>query len=125
MIQGQIKVTWDRSDYEDLPWQENKNHAAKIITKVTVDTHNLGNLMCFDKDLLGKFYDAMSEFELDKKVIAINKFCPGQMLPFHSDKYETYRKRNNINENDVIQRVIVFLHEPKPGHQLWIKCQLN
>ena len=77
--------------------------------------------MCFDEKLLAKFYDAVSTLPLEKKVVAVNKLSPGQILPYHTDKYQTYKTRNNIADNDVVQRVIVFLHNQKAGHQLWIE----
>lgn len=124
MIKGKIEVTWAKTDYESLPWQENNNHMDKIISSVDTKPYNVGVFMCHEKDLLEKFYNAVSRFELEKKVIAVNKQCPGQVLPFHSDKYETYKKRNSVSEDDTVQRVIIFLHDPKPGHQLWIEDEI-
>ena len=80
----------------------------------------------FDEKILSKFYSAVEMLPLEKKVVAVNKFTPGQILPFHSDKYEEYKRRNNIKhkDQDQISRYIVFLHDQKAGHQLWIEDQI-
>jgi hypothetical protein len=80
--------------------------------------------MCYDENLLTKYYDAVSVIPLEKKVVAVNKLSPGQILPFHTDKYLKYKSKNNIKETDIIQRVIVFLHDQKAGHQLWIEDRI-
>lgn len=126
MIKTQIPVTWTAQDYIDLPWVCNEKPEEKL--NATVDTTNLnvGVYMCFDEKLLEKFYMAVDVLPLQKKVVAVNKLSPGQILPYHSDKYEVYKKRNNINDQDQnkISRYIVFLHEQKAGHQLWIEDKI-
>ena len=63
----------------------------------------------------------MYKRQLKKVVVAVNKLTPGQILPYHTDKYQTYKTRNNITEQDEIVRIIDFLHDQKAGHQLWIE----
>ena len=121
MINGKITVTWTADDYTNLPWTRNAVPEEKLNATVDTRTYNIGVLMCFDEKLLTKFYDAVSIIPLEKKVVAVNKLSPGQILPFHTDQYEKYKSRNNIKEEDDIQRVIVFLHDQKAGHQLWIE----
>ena len=121
MIKTQIPVTWTEQDYIDLPWVCNEKPEEKL--NATVDTTNLnvGVYMCFDEKILGKFYKAVEQLPLKKKVVAVNKLDPGQVLPYHTDNYKSYKQRNKITENESIQRIIVFLHDQKAGHQLWIK----
>lgn len=38
--------------------------------------------------------------------------------------FKTYIKRNDIAPEDKITRIIVFLHKPKAGHQLWIEDEI-
>ena len=120
MIKTQIPVTWTKEDYQNLPWVCNKIPTEKF--NATVDTTNLnvGVYMCFDEKILGKFYKAIKQLPLHKKVVAVNKLTPGQILPYHSDKYSEYKRRNNIDDKDQnrITRYIVFLHDQKAGHQL-------
>ena len=126
MIKTQIPVTWTKEDYQNLPWVCNKIPTEKF--NATVDTTNLnvGVYMCFDEKILGKFYKAIKQLPLHKKVVAVNKLTPGQILPYHSDKYSEYKRRNNIDDKDQnqITRYIVFLHDQKAGHQLWIEDQI-
>tara|TARA_E500000318_G_scaffold110781_1_gene127194 strand:+ start:1056 stop:1547 length:492 start_codon:yes stop_codon:yes gene_type:complete len=126
MIKATIPVTWTEKDYQYLPWVCNPIPEEKF--NATVDTTNLnvGVYMCYDEKILSKFYSAVEMLPLEKKVVAVNKFTPGQILPFHSDKYEEYKRRNNIKhkDQDQISRYIVFLHDQKAGHQLWIEDQI-
>lgn len=50
----------------------------------------------------------------------IHLLTPGNFLPFHSDLYSYYSKKNNIsNLNDII-RIIIFLNDAVPGQILQI-----
>jgi len=122
-MKGNIPVTWTEADYKNLPWFTNDVHEEKFNATVETQNYNVGVSMCFEKDLLKVFYDAVSTLPLAKKVVAVNKITPGQILPYHTDKYKTYKERNNIKEDeqDKIHRFIVFLHDQKAGHQLWIE----
>ena len=120
MIKGQIAVTWTEQDYKNLQWVTNKVHEEKFNATVDTENYNVGVYMCF-ANLPKVFHDAVKVLELNKVVVAVNKLTPGQILPYHTDKYQTYKKRNDITDKDEIIRVIVFLHDQKAGHQLWIQ----
>ena len=120
MIKGEITVTWNEHDYKNLSWVTNETPEEKFNALVDTTRYNVGVFMCYE-NLPKVFTEAGESFRLDKTVVAVNKLVPGQILPYHTDRYETYRKRNNITDNDTIKRVIVFLHDQKAGHQLWIK----
>ena len=120
MIKGSIPVTWKEQDYKNLQWVTNKVHEEKFSATVATDHYNIGVYMCFE-NLPRVFHDAIKVFKLDKKVVAVNKLDPGQVLPYHTDNYKSYKQRNKITEKERIQRIIVFLHDQKAGHQLWIK----
>ena len=124
MIDGKICVTWTEKDYINLPYHGNSMPEEKLNSTVDTQNYNVGVGMCSDETLLTKFYNAVSIFQLDKKIVAVNKLSPGQILPFHTDKYLKYKSKNNIKETDIIQRVIVFLHDQKAGHQLWIEDRI-
>ena len=64
-----------------------------------------------------------SFFDLADIIYTFNMYTPGQLLPWHKDTYPTYIK-NNHGPLDTIVRIIVFLHDPAPGHQLWIGDRL-
>ena len=122
MIKGTISVTWSEKDYKDLSYspQTVKQHQASIkVINEKITDHN-GIYMC-NKNLPDVFEQAGKIFNLQKTVCVINRMDPGQYLPFHTDNYPTYIKRNNIQDTSKLTRIIVFLHDQKPGHQLWIE----
>ena len=123
MIQGQIPVTWTEADYKNLTWVSNKVHEEKFNATVDTQNYDVGVYMCFE-NLPTKFYDAVKDLGLNKVVVAVNKLTPGKILPYHTDKYKSYKERNGITEQDEIIRIIVFLHEQKAGHQLWIQDKI-
>jgi hypothetical protein len=121
MIRGNIDVTWSAEDYTNLEWYKNPNPLEKfdadgISTNLYKD---IDTYIC-NSNIPDVFYKVANQFNLKNYVIAINKMVPGQILPYHSDKYLTYISRNNISLNSNIARIIVFLHDQKLGHQLWI-----
>ena len=123
MINGKLPVTWVKKDYFYISdWNTPKSlyhHAdSSNITKKYYDGSSDGILIC--NKIPKTFKNLIKGFKLKNTVAAINKLMPGQVLPWHVDKYPTYIKRNNISENQQIIRIIVFLHDQEPGQQLWI-----
>lgn len=124
MIKGNVEVIWTEEDYINLPWFTNDIHEEKFNATVETKGYDVGVSMCFE-DLPEVFQKVVEQFDfLDKIVIAINKLEVGKILPFHTDKFITYKQRNSISDNQPIERVIVFLHDQKKGHQLWIEDQI-
>ena len=123
MINGKIDVTWTEEDYINLPWFTNDAHEEKFNSTVDTSTYDVGVDMCFE-NLPDVFQNIKDSFNLFKPVIAVNRLQPGKILPFHRDLFKTYKLRNNISSEEKITRIIVFLHKPKAGHQLWIEDQI-
>lgn len=125
MIKGNIPVIWDEQDYKKLNWvlPEPDKHEEKFNATVDITKYQVGVSMCYE-NLPKVLLDAGKMFELEKTVVAVNKLEPGQILPFHRDKFAAYKKRNNILDSDNIIRIIVFLHDQKAGHQLWINDEI-
>ena len=123
MMQGEIPVTWNKNDYQNLIWVTNREPEEKLNATVDTARYDVGVYMCYE-NLPKVFKQAGESFGLDQTVVAVNKLVPGQVLPYHTDKYETYKKRNDILDTDNIKRIIVFLHDQKAGHQLWIKDKI-
>jgi hypothetical protein len=121
MIQGSVDVIWSAEDYLNLEWFKNPQPLEKFNT----DDNNknlykdIDTFIC-NSDIPQVFYKVAEQFKLKNYVIAINKMIPGQILPYHTDKYLTYISKNNISTDTDIFRIIVFLHDQKLGHQLWI-----
>ena len=66
------------------------------------------------------FGPVLNYFDIDDSVYAFAKYTPGMILPWQQDNYPTYA-RNKSAAVEQIVRIMVFLHDPAPGHQLWIK----
>lgn len=120
MYSGKIKKIWDEEHYLNLKWHINSDHEERFNAAVDTDRYNIGVYIC-NEDLPTVFYKLLENFDLDRPVVAVNKLTPGQILPYHRDKFMEYKKRNKIKENENIIRYIVFLHETKAGQQLWIE----
>ena len=126
MIQGNVPISWKTEDYVNVSWRSNENHYNHIDAdaKNTKQQYgeSVGVYICNDVPTI--FMDIANRFGLKKSVVALNKMTPGQILPWHVDKYPTYIKRNNISDDEQIMRIILFLHNQEPGQQLWIKDKL-
>ena len=126
MIKGKIKPTWTINDYKKGPWRLHISPLSSFRTKqlnVNVFEHNIG--VYINNDVEKKFISfAEKKFKLNHTVVAFNKMIPGQILPFHKDLYSTYIKKNRIKNKKNIVRIIIFLHDSLPGHQLWIEDKI-
>ena len=145
---GTVPVTWKPEDYINIPWAPldtklvNANVQNLENPPFWTDGKNferyqgyfqIGNYVPdFEKISQGSFVPdsvdkifgpAVRSFHLDNMVYAFAKYAPGQILPWHQDGYPTYRRNNNAELDEVV-RIMVFLHDPAPGHQLWIEDKL-
>lgn len=127
MIVGKIKKTWTAKDFKQLKYH--LGNAGKPFAKIGVSKHSIKNYkdtagayLC--NDLPAKFTKIALSFGLEKTVVAMQKMKVGQVLPWHTDTCSTYIKKNKIKNKNKIVRIIVFLEDPRPGHQLWIKDML-
>lgn len=105
MIKGHIPVIWKPDDYLNVP-EKSRNHWEPYGPVPDV------------------FYNVMNQFGLTNPTVGINSYQPGQIIPWHADTYKVYREDNNIPDDKQIARIIVFLHDQKAGHQLWIEDQI-
>jgi hypothetical protein len=139
--QGQIAVTWSAADYEGIRWiplppleahETNKGFRAhdgayqiygERISGWTPDFQQAG-VGTEVPDAVARVFDPVRDlFGLDKMIYSLGRYSPGQILPWHRDLYPTYRDRNNIDDPERVVRIIVLLHDPAPGQQLWIQDQ--
>jgi hypothetical protein len=131
--QGTIPVRWQATDYESLPWFENPDKRQGFSTP----EHNYGiykdRIGCLIPkfEQVGKgvfipeevdaiFGHVLNHFDLEDSVYAFAKYTPGLILPWHRDKYPTYARNKKVEVKDIV-RIMIFLHDPAPGHQLWIE----
>jgi hypothetical protein len=62
-----------------------------------------------------------SHFSKIKNIsVAINLFKPGQYMPIHYDRFGTYKKVNNLEDNCSICRYMVMLEDHVQGQMLQI-----
>lgn len=130
--QGTIPVHWKVSDYESLEWKDNheKRGYSTADENYKIYGKRLGIQICKhekkDKGILlpdhvRKTFDTVPTFfDLEKIVYSFMRYPVGNILPWHHDNYPVYRKLNAVSDIEKIVRIIVFLHDSRPGQQLWI-----
>jgi len=125
MIQGSVTQSWQEQDYINLEFEKRiggqyTHTGFNNLTSMPIDSSMISVEVC-SNNLPSCFTDIAKHFKFKKFVVAVNKMNPGYVLPFHSDTYNRFRKNFDIAEDVEIHRIIVFLHDPEPGHQLWIE----
>ena len=105
MIKGHVDVIWKPKDYLELP-ESTVSHWEPYGPVPDV------------------FWTVTNQFNLSMPIVGINAYHPGQIIPWHADRYKHYKQENNIADDKQIVRIIVFLHDQKAGHQLWIEDQI-
>jgi len=126
MIEGKIPVTWKKTDYKKGAWRSYYDHFTGFTTtKANRETYKSNMGVHLKNEVPTSLLDVVKDnFELDKIVIALNKLSPGQILPWHKDRYLTYIKKNKIKKKNQIARIILFLEDQTPGQQLWVGKKL-
>jgi len=132
---GTVPVKWRPHDYESLGWHlhdaspgysahgEDHTPYKEMIGTYVPNFETAGLHAMVPKEVDKIFGYVVSFFDLADIFYTFNKYKPGQILPWHRDNYPTYRKNNTGDVNEVV-RIIVSLHDPAPGHQLWIEDKL-
>ena len=121
IITGKIPVTWIAEDYKSCKFESHTNpyRGFDPVNEENTSTKlDVGLSVCYKipEELLIN----LKHFNLLSMSLQLQKYSPGQCLPWHADKYATYKKFNNIPEDQDITRIILFLHNQEPGQQLWI-----
>jgi len=129
---GKFPVTWNTADYETLPWYRNPDRVKGFKTEgknyeiygdqlgcYIPKFEEVGKGIFVPKNVEKIFGRVLDYFDIDDSVYAFAKYTPGMILPWHRDNYPTYT-RNKSAAVEQIVRIMVFLHDPAPGHQLWI-----
>ncbi len=118
---GTIPVTWKEHDYTEVSWYQHNGSPGFDSNKQNLDPYknNIGVLI--PRTVPDVFEKVKNYFLLKDLVCDLSKYTPGMLLPWHWDTYPTYSKNMNIDNIENIVRIIVFLHDSQPGHQLWIE----
>ena len=119
---GTIPVLWQEHDYtHKTEWYRHENTGGFETTETNLQVYqnNIGVLI--PKKILPVFKQVTEYFNLKDIVCDLSKYNPGMVLPWHTDDYPTYSKNMGIANLNRIARIIVFLHDSHPGHQLWIE----
>jgi len=131
--QGTIPVHWRPKDYEQLPWYRNPDRNKGFAT--SEENYNIygervgcyipkfeeaGKGIFIPDDVDKVFGYVLNYFDLNDSVYAFAKYTPGMILPWHKDNYPTYAKNKSAEVKRIV-RIMIFLQDPLPGHQLWIE----
>ena len=119
MIQGKVDKTWTSDDLKRLKFRQ--GDPGKTFAKENI-AQSTGAFIC--NDLPKKFSSVAQQFGLQHVVVAVQKMEVGQVLPWHTDGYLTFIKNKQVKDKNSIMRIIVFLEDSMPGHQLWIGDKL-
>jgi hypothetical protein len=126
IITGNIPVTWNSKDYESCEYKTHPNPYRGFDPANEED--NTATKLDIGLDVCYKIPETillnLKHFNLLNMSLQLQKYSPGQYLPFHSDRYDTYKKFNKIPKDNDIIRIIVFLHDQEPGQQLWVENKI-
>ena len=124
---GTIPVFWKPEHYLGAGWYRHPDKTHGFSTddeNYKIYGDNLG-VYIPDDDKLDLIYEKAFEFfELDELVFSLSMYKPGMILPWHRDNYPTYSKNKKILDPEKIVRIMVFLRDTEPGHQLWIEDKM-
>jgi hypothetical protein len=62
---------------------------------------------------------------LKNTAYSIQKLEPGMLLPWHTDAYTFFRKKNGVDNTNEVIRVIVFLEDWQTGHISEVDTTVN
>jgi hypothetical protein len=118
---GKIDVFWQPEDYFNSGWCRHQGRLGGFSAsdEILSTYGDLVGVMIPDK-VNDKFQSFRDFFELKDMIIDLSMYLPGMLLPWHHDTFPTYMSRRNLQDPGDIVRIIVFLHDSAPGHQLWI-----
>lgn len=124
-----IDPQWNIEEYKNLNYKLDK-HKEEQDNKRYIEAGHLPESLSlynyFEPNTMPSSIEYIkSHFTQIKKIsIAINLFKPGQYMPIHYDRFDAYKKINNIAKNVSICRYMVMLEDNQPGQMLQIGCTI-
>lgn len=125
IISGKLPITWQPEDFELCDYQKHPNpyRGLNAVNKnKIIESLNVSLYVCYN--IPKTLTQNLQVLKIDNMSLQLQKYLPGDYLPFHSDTYITYKKFYIIPKDHVIVRIILFLHDQQPGQQLWIKDRM-
>ena len=122
MIEGHIDLTkfepfHKNIEYEHMKWKDKQqgfNFAVPDLEAAyNIDSLQVGVSRNVPDDYLELF---KSIFNISSFSYAVQKMFPGNILPYHSDKYGFFLSQHPGLKIENIIRYIVFLEDWQPGH---------
>ena len=114
---GKVKVVWDDS-YKSLPFEREpiQEYEIRKWRQLGYTHDSFSGKMYSSRNPMPEWvYDVSQEIGLYDPGFVIYKMSTLEIMPEHTDHYETYSKVFGVNRSD-IYRAVVFLEDWQPGH---------
>jgi len=119
-----IEPLWNIDEFKNLDYKLDK-HKEEQDNLLYIEAGHLAQSLClynyFEPNPMPASIDYIkSKFDkLNNISIAINLFKPGQYMPIHYDRFDTYKKIHNLS-NVSICRYMIMLEDHVSGQMLQI-----
>ena len=122
--QGHLSPTWDINQFKQLNYKLDYHKNTELIDQYVSSGHTRESMHvynCFEDQLVVNTSGIRKNFSwIDNIALAVNLFTPGQYLPLHRDSYQRYSSVFNIDQSQIIIRIILMLEDNCPGQILQI-----
>jgi hypothetical protein len=122
----EIEPKWNIDDYKRLDYKLDKhkgdedNHryieAGHLPQSLSLYNYFEPNPMPESIEYIKNKFDKLHNIS-----VAVNLFKPGQYMPIHYDRFDTYKKINNLPSNSSICRYMIMLEDSQPGQMLQVE----
>lgn len=120
-----IEPKWDILEYKSLNYKYD-THKGTEDNQLYIEAGHLPESLSlynyFEPNPMPSSIEYIkSNFQrLENISVAINLFKPGQYMPIHYDRFDTYKRINNIEQDASICRYMVMLEDHQQGQMLQI-----
>ena len=120
---GHLPPVWELGEFTNLTYRYDTPYNTgnrDLIERYSLAGHSFYNMSMYNCFETAELPSVVNDYirpafnYLKNLSIAVNLFQPGQYLPYHVDRFEKYRKINNIVDEQIV-RVILMLEDSKPG----------
>lgn len=119
-----VEPTWDIEDYQKLDYKLDKHKGDEDNQRYIEAGHSPDSLTLYNyfepNPMPASIEYIKNHFTKIKNIsVAINLFKPGQYLPIHYDRFDTYKSINDLVDASIC-RYMVMLEDHQPGQMLQI-----